>query len=236
MLVQGLNTDVIANNLANVDTAGYRRQNTQVQAFPELLISRIDQNGATPIGTLGAGAVIMAEHSSFAMGSVITTGNPLDVCINGSGFFAIQTSEGTRYTRDGRFTLNQYGWLTTADGHRVLGENGPIRLEGDQVTIDNEGVISVDGENIDRLLVVEFLDRNGLVKEGANLFSATELAGQPFRYRTEIVQGSLEMANVNAITEMVNLIKAQRAYESSQKVVQAYDESLGKAVNEIARF
>lgn len=236
MLVQGMNTDILANNLANVDTAGYRRQSTQTQTFPELLLSRVDSQGRTPIGTLGAGATITAARSSFTMGSVVTTGNPLDVCLNGHGFFTIETSAGNRYTRDGRFTINEYGWLTSLDGHRVLGEQGPIRIQGNDVVIESDGSLKIDGESAGRLLVVEFLDRDGLVKEGSNLFSATEFAGQPFRYQAEIVQGSLEMANVNVVTEMVNMIQAQRAYESSQKVIQAYDETLGKAVNEIAKF
>jgi len=94
-------------------------------------------------------------------------------------------------------------------------------------------VVTVDGEVRDRLLIVEFLDRGGLVKQGGNRYTATPDAGMPFRYRSTVIQGSLEMANVNTVREMVNLIEVQRAYESSQKVIQAFDETLGKLINVI---
>lgn len=101
------------------------------------------------------------------------------------------------------------------------------------VLFNERGDVTIDGEFVDRLLVVEFNDRGGLVRRGSNLFEATPEAGAPFRYRATIAPGTLEMANVNVVREMVNLINIQRAYEANQKVVQAFDETLDKAVNEI---
>ena len=99
--------------------------------------------------------------------------------------------------------------------------------------IDSEGVVTVDGQVRDRLLVVEFLDRTGLANQGGNRFIATAAAGLPIRYRSTVIQGSLEMANVNTVREMVNLIEVQRAYESNQRVIQAFDDTLGKLINVI---
>lgn len=234
MIAQGTRNDVIANNLANVDTAGFHRDAARIGSFPEMLLSRQEQREVTPVGTLGTGARIVDIRASFVPGQLQTTNNPLDVALVGSGFFAIETPVGNQYTRDGRFTINSYGWLTTIDGSRVLGERGPIHIgDGTEVEINSEGIVSVDGTALDRLLVVEFPDRYGLMKQGSNRYLATPEAGQPFRFRSQIAQGSIEMANVNLVREMVNMIEVQRAYEANQKVVQAFDETLGKAVNEI---
>ncbi len=234
MLVQSVNTDVISNNLANVDTVGYHRQSAHVRSFPALLLKRELNNDSARIGTLGTGAVIDGSRSSFTPGSIHSTGNALDTALIGPGFYSVDTPEGVRYTRDGRFTLNSTGWLVTHDGNRVRGENGPILVRDGDVTIRTDGTILVNEEIRDRLLMVEFPNRDGLVKQGANLYRATEEAGLAFRYNSIVHQGSLEMANVNVIREMVNLIEVHRSYEANQKVVQAYDETLGKAVNEIA--
>jgi len=234
MLVQTARMDMLSNNLANVNTAGFQRQAPHVYSFPEMLISRVHNSTSVPIGRLGTGAVASGDRSSFAPGAINTTGNPLDVALVGYGFFAVETPDGPRYTRDGRFTTNASGWLVTLDGHRVRGEKGPILVNGSSVVIDDAGQVYVDGRFVDKLLIVEFNNRDGLVRRGANLYEATEEAGLPFRYRdTQVVQGALEMSNVNVIREMVNLISVQRAYEANAKVIQAYDETLGKAVNEI---
>ncbi len=234
MLVQGVNTDVIANNLANIDTVGYHRQTAHVRSFPEMLLQREYKDERQPIGRLGTGAVVDGSHSSFLPGRIHSTGNSLDFALIGPGFFSVDTPEGPRYTRDGQFTLNGTGWLVTADGHRVRGENGPIFVGNDDITIRADGFVMIDGEIQDRLLLVEFPDRGGLLKQGANLYEATEATGPIFRFNATIKQGALEMANVNVIREMVNLIEVQRSYEANQKLVQAYDDTLGKAVNEIA--
>jgi len=233
MLAQALRTDVLANNLANVDTPGYRRQTTQVEAFPTQFLMREEQRRYTPIGTLGTGSLVTSVHNSFLPGRIHTTGNPLDVALAGHGFFVIDTPGQRSYTRDGSFTINAGGWLVTQDGFRVLGENGPIYIGEGKVFIDSEGVISVDGVVRDKLLIVEFTDRTGLANQGGNRYIATAAAGLPFRYRSTVIQGSLEMANVNTVREMVNLIEVQRAYEANQRVIQAFDETLGKLINEV---
>lgn len=233
MLVETKRMDVTSNNLANVDTAGFQRQTAHVYSFPTRPVSKVHKGERQPIGLLGTGAFVDGSATSFAPGSIRVTENPLDVAIAGPGFFAVQTPEGPRYTRDGRFTLSPSGLLATLDGNLVRGENGPIYIGEGEVLLNERGEITVDGEFVDKLLVVEFTDREGLLRRGANLFEALEEAGDPFRYRATLVPGSIEMANVNVVTEMVNLITIQRAYEANQKVVQSYDETLGKLVNEV---
>jgi flagellar basal-body rod protein FlgF len=234
MLAQGIRTDVLTNNLANVDTSGYRRQAAELQAFPEQLLMRQEKAKFTQIGRLGTGALVVGVHNSFLQGRIHTTGNPFDIAIDGPGFFVIDTPGQRSYTRDGSFTVNVGGWLTTQDGFRVLGQNGPIYIgDASQVEINSEGLVIVDGVERDRLLIVEFPDRRGLVNQGGNRYHASAAAGLPFRYNASVIQGSIEMANVNTVREMVNLIEVQRAYEANQKVIQAFDETLGKLVNEI---
>ncbi len=233
MLVESMRMDVASNNLANIDTAGFQRQAAHVYAFPDRLISRVNNGERTAIGSLGTGAVVDGSRSSFSPGMLKQTHNPFDVALVGPGFFAVDTPDGVRYTRDGRFTTNQTGLLLTLDGNRVRGERGPIFVGDGEVRVDSQGSVFVDEEFVDRLLIVEFNDREGLIRRGANLYEAAVEAGQPFRYNGTIVQGTVEMSNVNVIREMVNLINVQRSYEANQKVVQAYDETLGKMVNEV---
>lgn len=233
MLVESMRMDVTSNNLANVDTAGFQRQTAHIYSFPERPVARVYQGGNRTLGNLGTGAFVEGSATSFAPGSVRTTHNPLDVAIVGAGFFAIETPDGPRYTRDGRFTVNGNGLLTTLDGNLVRGERGSIYVGDGEVLLGENGEILVNGEEVNKLLLVEFNDRDGLVRRGANLFEASAEAGQPFRYRATLVPGALEQANVNVVTEMVNLITIQRAYEANQKVVQSYDETLGKLINEV---
>lgn len=225
--------DVASNNLANVDTAGFQRQTAHIYAFPQRQVTRIHQGQTRNLGTLGTGAFVDGSRSSFAPGILRTTQNPLDLALVGPGFFAVATPEGTRYTRDGRFTINASGLLTTLDGHVVRGEKGPIYVGEGEVLFTETGDVLVDGEVVDKLLVVEFNDRDGLIRRGANLFEAAPEAGDPFRYPAVLAPGVIELSNVNVVREMVNLINIQRAYEANQKVVQAFDESLGKIINDV---
>ena len=225
--------DVASNNLANVDTAGFQRQTAHIYSLPETPVTRVHQRQGQLLGALGTGALVDGSRSSFSPGTLRITENPLDVALIGSGFFAISTAEGTRYTRDGRFTINPSGLLATLDGNLVRGEQGSIFVGEGEVVLNERGEITVDGELVDKLLVVEFNDRDGLIRRGANLYEALPEAGTPFRFQATLAPGTLEMANVNVVREMVNLINIQRSYEANQKVVQAFDETLGKIINEV---
>ncbi|SDE99423.1 flagellar basal-body rod protein FlgF [Sporolituus thermophilus] len=235
MLAEAVRTDVTANNLANANTAGYKKDVALSHDFAGILISRInDGPGAPVIGTLGLGAVVDNVATIHTTGMMRPTGNALDLAIDGPGFFVVVTPAGPRYTRNGAFTKNAGGELVTQAGYRVMGQAGPVWLgDGAKVAIDADGRIFVDEVEVDRLQVVDFPDRRALVKEGDSLFAAPGAA--PQAGTGQVRQGMLELANVNVVAEMVTLIAGYRAYEINAKLVQTHDQLLDKAVNDVAR-
>jgi flagellar basal-body rod protein FlgG len=234
MLAESIRTDATANNLANVNTAGFKKDAAVNKSFAGMLISRINDGPMQPVGNLGTGAEVNEIVAIHTQGMTRHTGNPLDLAIVGNSYFAVETPAGVRYTRNGSFSRNSLGELTTADGHAVLAENGRLVVNGGGVTVSEEGIVSVDGNPAGRLRLTEFIDQKRLVKEGATLFR-DDGAGQ--KQATGLIrQGNLEMSNVNAVSEMVNLISGYRAYEVNAKAVQAHDQLLDKAVNEVGKL
>jgi len=269
MMAQAARNDVTANNLANVNTTGFKKDNIAYRSFPEQLLHRIndpnDQGviaavsqlsgdntaadalramlaGTPPvIGSLNTGAVVDEVRTWQENGTFQSTGHKFDLALAGEGMFVIETPAGERYTRNGAFTLNPAGVLVNGEGHPVLAENGPIVLDPaaeteDMLEISETGEIFVNGEYLDRLRVVTFADYTQLRKQGDSLFNLGESELVPEDLlQPEIRVGFLEKSNVNPIQEMVSLIEASRAYEANQKVAQAYDSTLDKAVNEVGR-
>lgn len=235
MLAESMRTDVISNNLANANTAGYKKDVSIMKDFASMLITRINDGPDAPvIGSLGVGAVVDEVATAHSTGAMRTTGNDFDMAIEGKGFFAVETPRGVRYTRNGTFMKNVKNELITQDGYRVLGENGPIVIEGNKLVVDNEGRLLVDNQPVGKLQIAEFDNEKQLAKEGSSLYIPA--AGQRGKTGTSAVrQGTLEMSNVNVISEMVNLISNYRAYEINGKVVQSNDQLLGKAVNEVGK-
>ena len=239
MLAESLRTDVISNNLANVNTAGYKKDVAVTKDFASLLISRINDHPTAPnIGNLGVGVMVDEVATMHTSGMTRGTGNDFDLAIDGKGYFTVETPAGVRYTRNGTFTKNALGELITQNGYRVMGENGPIQVEGNgdraKMTVSEDGRVSVDGVEVDRLQLVEFVEEKQLVKEGGSLFNANGAQGQPAT--GGVRQGYLEMANVNVVSEMVNLIANYRAYEVNAKTVQAHDQLLNRAVNDVGKL
>lgn len=226
MLVNQLRLDVVANNLANAGTAGYKGDRTASRSFGDMLLQNLE-DGA-PVGPLSLGAQTNGVETSFDQGALRVTDRELDLAISGNAFFAVETPDGVRYTRDGSFRRDADGYLVTAAGRRVLGESGPLRLAEGKVTVGADGTISVGGAEAGRLRLATL---EGARKEGGGL-----LAGEP-RAATgaSVQQGYLEAANVDAVTQMVAMIEIMRSFESGQKAVQAIDETLQKAVNEVGR-
>jgi flagellar basal-body rod protein FlgG len=236
--------DAISNNLANVDTAGYKRDVAVSKAFSELLMRRMNDDGVyrTPdgigdvapiIGKIGLGVETNELYTVFEQGSYKNTDRKLDIALSSEGFFAIQTPQGERYTRNGSFKLGKEGILETKDGYPVLGENGIIRLEDDRVIIDEDGWIkpALDGEPIDRLRLVRFDNERYLNKSGNSFWVDTPVSGEAYVAegfeRPKFLQGFLETSNVNVVNEMVRMIEVNRAYEANQKTVQAEDSMMG---------
>ncbi len=267
--------DAIANNLANVDTVGYKRDVAVHKAFPELLIRRMTDDGIVqfpyrnqPIGSvdtspvvgkLGSGVEQNEVFTIFEQGAVQQTENPFDVALDGEGFFVVQTPYGERYTRNGSFVLGSEGMLLTQQGFPVLGDDGPIRLQLNNFVIDQGGKIFANSrflnqddrlvqaqENewdqtvqIGRLRIVDVSESRYLQKQGQNLWGSTWESGDAFDVvdanRPRALQGFLEKANVNPVTEMVQMIEVNRAYEANQKVIQTQDQNTGRLLSEVLR-
>ncbi|MDN5346770.1 MAG: flagellar basal-body rod protein FlgF [Clostridia bacterium] len=239
MLVQQLRQEVISNNLANLNTGGYKEDVTALRSFPEVLMERLEGQAARmPIGITHYGVALDEVVTRFDPGPLVETGHPTHLALVDSrggpaAFFAVQVGEEVRYTRNGEFHVNDQGFLVTAEGYPVLGQGGPLQVGQGEFQVDAAGTIWRDGEELDRLQIVSFADQRRLIKTGANLFAAPPEAGAQEAGGVRIRQGWVEKANVNLVREMTDMLAAMRAYEASQKMIQAQDEALGKAVNEV---
>lgn len=236
--------DVITNNMANVNTNGYKKDTVVLESFPSLLTKRIkdfDGTSARPrnIGTMELGNDIGEVFTYYSQGQLSQTGNELDMAIQDSSnaFFTVAAEDGQGnytelYTRDGSFTKGSDGTLLTKDGYTVMGENGPIVLDSGDFSVREDGAVLQNDEIVDRLLITEFTDTLSLRKYGSNMVTTVGNAGtRPFT--GTIRQGFAELSNVNIVKEMVDMITVTRSYEANQKVLQAMDGTLEKAVNEV---
>ena len=243
--------DAISNNLANVDTAGYKRDITVSKSFPELLIRRTDADGvyhttegsadAAPIiGKLGLGVETNENYIDFTQGSFKITNTNTDAALSGEGFYVIDTPAGERYTRNGNFLIGKEGILETKDGYPVLGENGYIYLEDDNFNINVDGVISLnsDGTEIDRFKIVRFDKERYLKKMGESFYSSNDISGPAYiaegNERPSFLQGYSETSNVNVVNEMVQMIEVNRAYEANQKSITSEDSMMSTLWQKVA--
>ncbi|MGB4008379.1 MAG: flagellar hook basal-body protein, partial [Bacillota bacterium] len=167
MRAQETRQSLITNNLANVATPGFKRDVGVGESFSEMVV----RSGRTPVGRLGMTSAITSAYFDMSEGSVSNTDCPYDFAIEGDGFFAVETDWGIRYTRAGNFKLDADSYLVTMEGHRVLGDDGPIRVDG-QLVAGSDGVLYADGREIGRLLVVMPSSSDALTKEGGGLFAA----------------------------------------------------------------
>lgn len=242
MLTQWNRQSVIANNLANADTVGFKKDEALVRAYPQMVVhrtndawlkmSRFTFDLRPPIGLLGTGSEVEEVEPVMTQGKVRQTGNPLDMAIEGEGFFVIQTPQGERFTRDGGFSLDRQGFLVNKNGARVLGVDGPIQLPPGRLAVDEAGRLFVDGEQAGQLLIVDFIEPEGLEKEGNNLFRQTGRSGLPVQTEDFVLhQGMLEYPNVEVVLEMVEMINAFRAYEANARAVSSQDGALDRLIN-----
>lgn len=201
----------------------------------------VDNLAYTPssnvIGTMGGGIRIERTETLFEQGQLERTDYEFDIAIDGQGFIEIDSPMGTLYTRDGRFKMNELNELVTAEGFHVMGIDGPITFEGDNMQINHFGEIIVDGETTDKLKAVNVSNTYDLQKQGSGYYKfeeGFELVENEFE--AEIRQGYIEKSNASNLTEMITLMELYRSYEANQRMVTAYDSTLDKAVNDIGRL
>lgn len=218
--------DRTANNLANANTVGYRRDRT----FTQVLRERLDAEGAPQSDRRTVG------WADLAPGALEPTGNPLDVALEGEGFFVVAGDDGVpRFTRAGRFLMDATGTLRTAGGLTVQGTDGPIQLPpGGPITISAEGVIEVNGQHAGQLQTVTFVDPAALRRFDGTAFAAD---APPIPLEAPAVrQGFIEGSNVDPIREMTDMIAHVRLYEAQQKVIQTTDGILGQVTRDLGTF
>lgn len=266
MLTQQRRTEMLTNNMANANTPGYKADQSSVRSFPEMLLNRIADetipNGNekkmpsfAQVGSLNTGVYIQETNPLFKQGDIKQTDLKTDLAlvhgempideetgVAGALFFTVQNGNGdVRYTRNGNFTLDGQGYLTTSGGYYVLDENNErIQLDNDQFTVSDNGVILQDAAQVAQIGIAYSNDPAGqLVKEGDGLFSAdaelTNAYDEDDVFFT-IKQGYIENSNVDAAQTMTEMLSVYRSFEANQKVLQAYDQSLNKTVNEVGKI
>lgn len=223
----------IANNLANSSTPGFKRDLAVGESFAEMLAGA----GKAPIGKLSTAAYASAVYFDSSAGTASNTDCPFDFAIEGDGCFAVQTPAGERYTRAGNFRLDTESYLSTADGNRVLTTEGPVVVDG-ALEVTADGTIYTGGRARGRFLIKAPSEPDVLTKQGGNLFAAEGGTGgmrEAAPGEARIVQGAVELSNVNVVREMVQMIAGYRVFESLQRAVVSQDACLDKAVNEVGR-
>ncbi len=225
--------DVISNNLANVNTPGYKKDR---MSFEGLLAG--DENPPAVPQNKTADPILQKENIfiDYASGPTSQSGNPLDLALDGDGFFAVTTPEGTAYTRQGNFRTSADGTLVTVDGYPVQGTGGAsISIKGSRVEIDAKGVVAVDGTQVGSISLVDFEKPYALTKVGNALFVPADPQTPSQAGKGQILQGYLEGSNVESISEMVQLIETNRYFEACSKVIKGFDDMAIKAVNDLGR-
>jgi flagellar basal-body rod protein FlgG len=234
----------IANNLANVNTTGYKRESL---AFKDVFI-RLGHNILDPVAAINEESLMPApdrlaqvrialSYTDFSQGRLQETGNPLDVALHGEGFFKVRTPQGDLYTRNGKFHLTPDGQLVNSQNYPVLGGGGEINIEpGGQVYIAPNGQILVNNEGVDTLQVVSFTNPQVLEKAGHNLYrvrDGLEAVEEPAE-NVSVLSGYLEGANVEVVQEMVSMIETHRLFEAYQRVMHTTQENDQRLIREVA--
>lgn len=228
MLPQLNQQETVGNNLANVNTTGFKADR---KYFRTALSSNMLQ-----LGTYGEPRVVSEDDVSlvtdFSHGSMSGTRNPLDLAIISNGFFALETGESVSYTRNGNFTISPEGELINSRGYKVLGEGGPIRVVGNEIVIHSSGQIMIDGQSVGKIKIVDFEQPYHLKRNGYGYFVPDPPDEGITPDNIDVKQGFLESSNVDPISEMIQMIELNRNYESLQKSIQSQDDTLRMAISQ----
>jgi flagellar basal-body rod protein FlgG len=233
---------MISNNLANVNTVGFKKDLGRFKAFGA---SAADANSELPVSWQQSQApeywMEFSSYTDFSSGDKKKTGNTFDLALTGRGFFCIETPDGVRYTRRGDFTVNSDQVLVSHEGYPVMGRGGEIQLKlakrPDDIrefSVSEDGFVTVDGSQVDRLRIVDFTNASGLEKAGHNFYRAVnpkmlEEMDEDFK----VSQGFLELSNVHVVRMMTEMIEVLRGYESYQKTMRSIDDMNAKLINDV---
>lgn len=239
MITRQVQQENLSNDIANINTPGYKKDKTALKTFEEVMIQNKDRiiNGKAfknTIGKMDMGVGIDDVKTDYSQGILEETNRNLDFAINGEGFFTVVDDNNNKYyTRDGRFKIDSDGTLRTIEGYKVLGLNEnndevEINVKDSDFKLSSDG--SFDSSNGKMRFLISSFNEQDLQKSSSNLYTSSS---QPNIADSDIKQGFLEKSNVDAIEVITNMITIMRNYESSQKVIQQMDETLGKTVNEV---
>jgi len=238
MLTQQRKIDISSNNISNMNTAGYKREQAVTTNFGSLLINKYKQNGinkeATPIENVSIIRTMEENNTIHSQGSLEETGSVTDFAIKGSGFFAVDSNGEILYTRNGSFNIDDEGYLTLQGTGRVQGEFGEINIGTDKFNFAEDGSITVDEEVVDKIAVYDFVDYSSLNKYRDGMFTSAEepeLAEYP-----TIANKTIERSNVNVTEELTGMMSSQRALQTAAQALKIYDMIQDKAVNEIGKI
>lgn len=237
--------DIVSNNLANASAIGYKKDSVTNQSFDHHLMIKIKDASESfhdrPVGAMSLGVKLGEVYTDHEQGSLRQTGNTYDLALEGKGFFKVAVmdrngNESVEYTRDGSFHITREGNIVDADGNRLLGEAGEITVPVDAgtVSIDSDGSIYADGVYMNRISVVDIEDYNYLKKIGNTRYQLVE-GGEETDSTASVHQGFTEQSNVQAVSEMVNMINITRAYEANQKIIQTIDGTLELTANTVGK-
>jgi len=238
-LLQFRKLEVANNNLANVNTPGFKKQILvgQVQSFDQTLAKMV--SGEDPFASgdhaRSPGTINERTSTDFTPGPIKYTGNPLDVALrHPNDFFVINTAEGERYTRAGNFSLNEAGEIVTPDGNQVVGDGGAITANGPGLSISPDGSVRVNGNLAGKFKIVRFEDPSNLQRVGSTRFEAGQ-GNQPAQVDAELEPNALEMSNVSAITSVIDLITSNRAFDMYTRSAKTIDDMNSQAISQVGR-
>jgi flagellar basal-body rod protein FlgF len=217
--------DQITNNLANAATPGFKAQHLF------FLKTLVEENTPSATSIAPKGLVV-----DFAAGFSQKTDNPLDLQLQGDGFFVVQKQEGQAFTRKGDFTINKLKQLVTQEGDPVIGDAGPITLQGGKIHVTEEGAVFSDGSQVGKIKVVDFTDRKNLSREGNGLYRDDGTAGMKKIEKPNIASGFIELSNVNVVKEMTEMIDINRSFETYQKLIQTLSDQDKLSTSRIGRI
>lgn len=228
MITQNRNLNIISNNMSNVSTPGYKMDRMMESTFRDEMLYRYDQEGRTELGTVSRMNVADERVTDYTEGGIRETGYPLDVGLTGDGFFVIETENGEVYTRNGSFNLNNDGYLILPGMGRVMGTNGPIQVDTDDLTIDSQGRVTdaQNGRYFGTLDVVDFADYGELTKVTGGVFTT---GAAPMGSNAVVTQKFLEDSNVDMAEQMTAMMSSQRVLQGSAQILRMYDQMISRA-------